>query len=380
VINGTKTLNSVVTEKPSNYQPVPIQDGPDLRIGQAVELAYPGIELNPDVTFGQLWQFLKETNFLYPEKLARLESALPEIETTVSALQTARGGLLETMLIRNAGVICGHLSALRSHARTWTVQHLAARPMSARGIHATMNLNLAIHHYWGKRPDIDWVRIFFRPNNPFPERLYGGCARSIALPEVSDLRQFHYLTASTTTTIASPPGLTVRPAMNDELPLLEDWFTSRGRICELKATDLYGPQKYLGWIGEKFAEAGLLRRRELLVAERRGRTVGFAAIEISSLGMNLSELTNAFTLHMLKNDEEGCVALARGARQRYAACGRRHCIALAEGDTLGALETDGFRGTKAYQCWTVHTSQHPKIERYFLRVFDRNRAERDKCI
>src|SRR5262249_10126682 len=142
---------------------------------EMVERAYPGLEIARDVAFAELWQFFKDTNFLYPEKLVRLEPELTEIERTMTALLADNGRLLETVVLRENGVIQAHLCALRSHSGTWSIQHLAARRLSGRSLQATARLNLAIAKYLLLRPDVEWVRIFFRPNNPFPARLYGGC-------------------------------------------------------------------------------------------------------------------------------------------------------------------------------------------------------------
>ena len=59
--------------------------------------------------------------------------------------------------------------------------------------------------------------------------------------------------------------------------------------------------------------------------------------------MNFSELTNAFTVHLVEDDDnESRLALALYARWRYEDLGRTVCIALDDGQDLSAFEAAGF--------------------------------------
>ena len=115
--------------------------------------------------------------------------------------------------------------------------------------------------------------------------------------------------------------------------------------------------------------ADYVREGRLLVAERDGRVVGFALLEVSSLGLNFSELTNAFTVHLLEEDEDAHRALVVAAQRRYAEIGRSHCVALAEGEHLLAFEEAGFARVKDYACWTFHRDHMSDLEEYFAKLF-----------
>jgi hypothetical protein len=347
-------------------------------IAKAIEQSQPGVEVTRDVEFGELWQFFKDTGFLYPAKIATLEPVLPEIERTVTALLAANGNLMHTIVMRENGMLQGHVCALTTHSRTWSSQHLAVRPLSSRRVNASGRLNSALASYVDLMPDAEWQRMCFRPSNPFPSRVFGGFARAIADPHSSDLRQFHYLVSPTAPAPALP--VTVRQPHDSELSSIDAWYLSRGRSVEWKANDLSGPDKCLQEIGRRYAAIGLTRRREILVAERRGRIAGFALLDISSLGMNFSELTNAFTVHMIDDDPESCLALVRKARERYRELGRSHCVALDEGDSLSVFEAAGFTETKVYACWTFHRSHLSPMAEYFDRLLTVRRAGAARCI
>jgi hypothetical protein len=261
------------------------------------------------------------------------------------------------------------------------VQHLAARRLSARHLDVSARLNLAVAYYARLRSDIGWLKMYFRPNNPFPARLFGGYAKLINDQATSDIRTYSYLTADSglDNHPALPSNIQVRPAADGDLAAVAEWFSSRGRIPELMANDLAAPETRLQSVGRRFAALKLERRREVIFAERGARPTGFALLEISSMGMNFSELTNAFTVHAIEDDPESRMALLARARERYAEIGRQKCIALAEDGDVDGFEAAGFVSSKKYTCWTFHRNHIPGMEEYFVQLFGNRRREPPRC-
>lgn len=340
-----------------------------------VEISYPGIKVTRDVSFEEIWKLFLESGFLYPEKVSRLEPVLPEIQQTVRALLRANGNLMGTVVLRNEQGLDAHMSILRWYEQTWVVQHLAALPLSARALDASAQLTLGFAYYGRLRPDIVWSKMYFRPNNAWPSRVFGGFAKQIDDPTSSDLRVFHYLVAPTAGTPQRWNGLEVRPSVESERALIEGWFTSRGRTVEVQANQLQASGDALEQLSREYEQAGLTRRRETIVAERAGRVTGFALLEIASLGMNFSELTNAFTIHPMEDDPETRIALVEAAKTRYAELGRANCIALEESEDLSAHEAAGFTRLKDYACFTFHREHLPAMEEYFVTLFSARRRK-----
>lgn len=336
-----------------------------------VEADYPGLRVAHDVTFEDVWQLLLDSGFLYPEKVARLEPVLPDIQQTVRQLLLANGNLMATAVMRGAKSLEAHLGSLRWCEQTWIVQHLAALPMSARRMSASAQVALGFTQYGQLRPDFVWGKMYFRPNNLWPTRVFGGYAKRVTDPATSDLRTFQYLVASTTgSALQSPTGVEVRVGAEEDRPTIEEWFTARGRMVEVEANQLQAGCRGVENISRAYEEAGLLRRRESLIAQRHGRVAGFALLEIASLGMNFSELTNSFTVHVLDDtDDAARHALVDAARRRYAALGRMQCIALEEGDNLSAFSAAGFSKVKDYTCWTFHREHLYGMEQFFRALF-----------
>ncbi|MBY0507466.1 MAG: hypothetical protein K2X03_26365 [Bryobacteraceae bacterium] len=345
--------------------PQPHQD-----YARQVLLSYPGVKVAHDIDFDSVWKLFLHSGFLYPEKVARLEPVMPEIQSTMRAMLERNGDVLATVALRHGDELDGHISLLRWCEETWTVQHLAAMPLAASR-DATARLNLAFCYYGRLRPDIVWAKMYFRPNNVWPARVFGGFARRAQDPSTADLRVFHYLTASTQGAAPeTPPGVLVRPARSGECAMVEDWFRGRGREAEIAANHL----SCIAYSSAAHENAGLMRRRATVVAERAGRATGFALLEFSSLGMNFSELTNAFSVHMIDDDADSRRALIDEAKRRYAAIGRAQCVALEEGDVAPFLAA-GFTTSKDYACFTFHRQHLEQMEEYFVTLFgSRKRA------
>lgn len=345
---------------------------------QQVEACYPGLKVAGGVTFEDIWALLLDSGFLYPEKITRLEPVLPDIEQTVRKLLLANGNLMATAVMRNEKSLEAHMSILRWCERTWIVQHLAALPMSARRLCASVQLTMGFTQYGQLRPDIVWSKMYFRPNNLWPARVFGGYAKRVTDPTTSDLRTFHYLVAPTAADSSQsqkpPSGIEVRVGGQEDKAMIEDWFIARGRTVEVQANQLQASCDGVEKLSREYEQAGLLRRRESIVAERNGHVTGFALLEIASLGMNFSELTNSFTVHLLDDtDDETRRALAQAAKQRYAEFGRTQCIALEDGENLSAYEAAGFSKVKDYTCWTFHREHLFGMEQFFRALFARRR-------
>ncbi len=358
-----------------------------LSLGQGVRIAHsilhaglPGVEDAFGLPFRQIWGLLEESGFLYPEKLKKLEPVLPQIENTLSTLLGEPNRLFKTFVYRQDEALQGHLSAFRAYRNTWVVQHLATRKEGPGRLAAARMLNLGITEYVEQLPEAEWLKIYLRPNNKYPARVFGGFARRISNSSISDLRTFSYLVAPAESTLGAANGeVSVRPGEPSDAAAIEAWFVARGRTMALRANDLCRSGLWMPELAHEYHALGLVRRREVLIAERSGRRVGFAIAEISSPGLNFSELTNSFRIFLDEPDAAARRALAEGAKALYAKLGHLHCIALEDGADLSDFEAAGFQKVKEYTCWTLHRSLYRPFYEYVLRLYDRGGERRRTC-
>jgi hypothetical protein len=230
---------------------------------------------------------------------------------------------------------------------------------------------MALTEYCEQHPEIDWVRICYRPTNQWPARVFGTYAQKMVDRELSELRTASYLVAPTAQAPSNQTtqGLTVRDFLPEDVTAVESYFVSKRRSIQLRSADISNTGIELGQLDASFGDLGLFRRRNAFIAERGGKIVGFALAEISSPGLNLSELTNTASVHLIDDDPLVLRRLTDRLRTFYGDWGRDECIILADEDLVPALLDFGFTKQKEYCCWTWHRSLWRRFYEHSVRAF-----------
>jgi hypothetical protein len=308
-----------------------------------------------EVPFDKLWEFFLRTNFMYPDKEKKLTPLLPEIRRTFDLANARPNPVFKSVVFARDGEVVGYVSGLRAYRNTWMSQHLAA---SAGGRGGRL-LNFGLAEYFGQNVDLEYFKIFYRPENRWPARVFGGFARNVSNRQVSDLRVFGYFTLPTEPeVIPAAPGIEVVEAATSDFACVERHFVAseRGGLI-LRADDLTRSALGLVELNEEYRKLGLERHRRVLLAIDRGTLAGFALAEISSPGLNLSELLSAFSIHLLGETErtqEVKHALLRSLLKLYRASGRPFAVGLVPSEHLGRYQHLPLRSVKRYACWTCH--------------------------
>ena len=324
-----------------------------------------------DVSASTLWQFFHDSGFLYPEKL---ESLSEEVAAdTLSKLLAAPPSLTHSFVYRTRdNQIGAHMSAIKVYPRTWELQHLAGRQNASVSL-MVPELILGVSEYMEQLEDIDWCRMFFRPNNGWPAYAIGDYVARLGTQESADISQYAYLVLESERLVpgAGPPGMEVRSYEDDDAPHIADHFLARGKVTLMQSLGLNPDDIDLHSVDHEYAEIGLGRKRELAVAADTAGFRGFSLMEFSSMGLNLSELTSSFTVTCAEGDTDALLALARGAVRRYHVNGHRRAICLADDWQVDALGQLGFVRTKDYTCVTwprrFYRRFHQHAQRKFVR-------------
>ncbi|GAC1345560.1 MAG: hypothetical protein NVSMB23_21860 [Myxococcales bacterium] len=347
---------------------------------------YPGLEDGRALSFEQIFRFFQETRFMYPEKLAALEPFMPEVRRTFTQLQSRESGVFKSLIYREGGKTLAHGSCVRVFRRTFVLQHLAGITHRLSRKPAPQVLNLGLAEYFAQSTDLEYLKFFFRPDNRWPSRVFGGFARKLSDRQLSDLRTFDYLGIDTGIDLPEPEGVRVIEAGPGDLGIVERHFVASERGLLLRSDDLTRGALPLGELDAEFGALGLTRRRVVLLALRGDEPAGFALCELSSPGMNLSELFSAFRVHLLPAagaaDDPArrnvALALQRAALQLYRRAGRPLAVGLfPEGDEAARILPALTR--KQYTCWTVHRSLCPSFCEHVDRLYQMlNQGRRKK--
>ena len=321
---------------------------------------YPGLQDGGALPFDELWAFFLESRFVYPEKEQSLALLMPEIRRTYGALAKP-SEVFKAVIVREKERVIGHVSGVRAYRRTWMSQHLCA----LNGKQAGALLNLGQAEYFGQNPDLEYFKISFRPDNRWPARVFGGFARNVTDPRLSDLRTYDYFQIPLDWSSPVEASIEVIDAAGADLAIVERFFVGNERSLLLRADDLTREGLGLSELNARYRRLGLQRRRRVLLALRRNEPVGFALVEVSSPGLNLSELLSAFRIYLLPeagpDSAKVRAALVRSALAIYRQAGRPKAFALGLPTERAEWATLGLVSNKQYTTWTCHRALYQRF-------------------
>jgi len=280
-----------------------------------------------------IWDFLERSGFIYPEKRKIID--FDAAKETLSKLISEKSGVFKGLVVTRGSSIYAHISAVRIYDRVWMVQHMASLPYKKEKVSHAQMLNLSLLEYFEQSSNVEWIRATYRHENKRVSRLYESLADQVSCKELSIIQFMNCMKSDKVYDLVMN-GLEVKPLPN-----------TFGGDYKRECFNLISPE---------YEKIGLERRQRFLGVYRAGELVGYSVLEISSLGLNLSELTNAFRIFMLDNDPDAQSILIRSSSNYYKTLGYQNVIALVDDDVVDSFEALGFERFKRYTFWTWHKS------------------------
>ena len=199
---------------------------------------------------------------------------------------------------------------IRYYDKTWLIHHHASnRRLSFRaGLLVLNQIGSFSNDSYGLHSNhMNYLICYFRPENKFPSRVFGGTARAINDSMKCCLEQFsyfHFCEKSITMFEGSWSwGLTETD--NTDLEELQAFYNYNSCGLMLKALDLdinYSSKDLFS----AFNELGLKRDRHLFSLKYKGLLKALIMVNIANVGLNLSDLTNATTVIIIDQDKVNC--------------------------------------------------------------------------
>ena len=140
----------------------------------------PKISVSTEVDMDALWEFFFQTGFIYPEKYGFCQAHRKNFIETYRKLYQENPEIARHITYEKNGRIYGHISMIRAYERTWLIQHHAARSIENKlaGFVVLRQMMLFLHGmYQLSSARMDYVICYFRPENKFPDRVFGGFAQ-----------------------------------------------------------------------------------------------------------------------------------------------------------------------------------------------------------
>jgi hypothetical protein len=252
--------------------------------------------ISNDVEMDDLWEFFFQAGFIYSKKYGLIQGQRETFKETYKKLYQEHPEIARHFTYQKNGRIYSHVSMVRAYERAWMVHHHAALAMGNRltGFSVMKQLIYYLNDMC-RLPSahMDYMMLYFRPENKFPDAVFGGFARELNDPRGCSLDLFAYLPYT-------------RLSLGTKLP--ESWSLSESSEIDLwefsrsyrhksgglllDALSIEAKGKGSETLEKIYAQAGLVRNCKLYSLRHSGKMHALLIANKSSLGFNLSELLN----------------------------------------------------------------------------------------
>jgi hypothetical protein len=256
----------------------------------------PHISVSTEVDMDALWGFFFQTGFIYPKKYSFFQAHRKNFIETYRKLYQENPEIARHITYEKNGRIYGHMSMLRAYERAWLIHHHAARPMERKlpGFVVLKQMMLFLNGmYQLSSARMDYVMCYFRPENKFPDRVFGGFSRDFNNPQACSLDLFAYLTLPVAPCEkAFPQEWLLRESTPSDLWELGQFYKhhSGGLLLNiLRSEDSdHGDES----LEKVFERLGFLRKWRTYSLIYQGHVKAIFIVDQSDLAINMSDLLN----------------------------------------------------------------------------------------
>jgi hypothetical protein len=263
---------------------------------------YVSAEVDPEV----LWDLFFETGFIYPEKYVALAERKEEFRANYTRLYAEHPTIARHFVHMEYGRVLGHFSMLRLFEKTWFNHHHAAvQHQRKSGLLVLDRMSEYIndtHSMFSSH--IRYNGGFYRADNRFPVKFFGGFADKMQNPKACHVDDFAYLNydaISVPRDWDSGGKLELTKARQGDLEELQGFYEKSSGGLLLDAFDLVPEAVHSNTLDEEYRKAGFQREIHRLAVKKDGEIIAIILVNRTDIGLNFSELTNATKLFVLDN-------------------------------------------------------------------------------
>jgi hypothetical protein len=260
-----------------------------------------------DIDLDKLWDFFFESGFIYPDKYAAIQKNKKQIKETYAKIYTRNPHIARHFIYQDKGTIFGHMAMLRFYESAWMIHHHAARKstLNKAGLIVLDQIGRMIndsHRLYSLH--MDYMICYYRPENKFPNRVFGGAAKSIKDPKGCSLDSFAYLHFKDFARSPSqlPADWKISDTCRDDLRDLTDFYEHTSGGLMLDAIDLTPEKLDCNDLSTEYSKEGLIRQRRLFSLKKDSSLKAVFLINTSNVGLNLSDITNCVKVFVMDSN------------------------------------------------------------------------------
>jgi hypothetical protein len=263
----------------------------------------PYSRISNKVDMDALWEFFFETGFIYPKKYDLIQSQKEKFKQTYRDLYNDNPEIARHFVYQRNGRLFAHISMVRAYECAWLIQHHAARSVEGRRAGFAVLKQIVLYlNDMHRLPStkIDQMMVYFQPENKFPDRVFGGFARSKENTGVCSMDLFCYLPYSGPSISSElPEGWSVSECSAMNLWELNLFYRNRSGGLFMDALGLAQKNRSEKPLEEAYSRIGFLRKWRAYSLEFMGELEAVLIVNRSDFGFNLSELLNGIKVLLI---------------------------------------------------------------------------------
>ncbi len=266
----------------------------------------PHCHVSAHVDLDALWEFFFQSGFIYPSKYRLVQLDRDGFKRTYQKLYQENPEIAKHFTYQENGKIHGHISMVRAFERAWMIHHHASVAVHSRRA-GFMVLKQLMHDLndMHRLPSskMDYVLCYYRPENKFPAKVFGGFAEELKDVRGCSVDRFCYLPY---TRLSICPKLPEEWSLRESSPVdiweLSRFYADQSGGLLLKAMNLRPGESCPETLEENFRSAGFTRSSISYSLLFHDRLMAVLLVNQSDLGFNLSELLNCIQIFVTDSD------------------------------------------------------------------------------
>jgi hypothetical protein len=266
------------------------------------------IYLSKDLDTDVLWRFLFESGFIYPSKYAHLKDHKEEIKSTYKKLYYNSPDIARHITYQEKGEILGHVSILRTYEKAWLMHHHASSSSSNHGAGLYVMDQMANYTYNAHKIEslhVNFLICYYRPENKFPARIFGGTAKSINNKKGCSIDNFVFFNfKGNSEIIFDDLNLwSINESNQEDLLCLESYYEDKSGGLALEAMDILPNYSQCRGVKKKFKELQFKREMNVYSLKMEDKLIAVFIVDVADTGINMSELANSIKVIIMEPDD-----------------------------------------------------------------------------
>ncbi len=265
------------------------------------------LHLSKDLDTDALWRFLFESGFIYPTKYDYLKNHKEEIKSIYKKIYTNAPDIARHITYQEKGEILGHGSMLRSYENTWLLHHHAASGTSNRFAGLYILEQFANYAYNTNKIDslhMNYLLCYYRPENRFPARAFGGAAKSVNDPKGCSVDNFVFykFQGNPEKVFDDLDSWSLEESSYEDLLDLQGYYEEISGGLMLDAMDILPDNSGSLSVIKAYRKLQFKREIKLYSLKHNGNILAIFMADMTDTGINMSELTNNIKVIVMQPD------------------------------------------------------------------------------